>query len=105
MNASLSLLAQAIAAVAALGLYFLPSILADRRKRHDVLTLALFNACLGWTVFGWLLALYWSLQPNPPNDIAGEVGQTRRVVRMRAFSAALLQRVQKRANERERSGK
>jgi hypothetical protein len=36
---------QAIAAVLALALYFLPAVLADRRKRHDVLTLALFNAC------------------------------------------------------------
>lgn len=93
---------QAIAAVLALALYFLPSILADRRKRHDVLTLALFNACLGWTVFGWLLALYWSLQPNPPKNVAGEVVETRKIVRMRAFSSALLVRVQRRSAARER---
>jgi Superinfection immunity protein len=96
---------QAIAAVFALALYFLPSILADRRKRHDVLTLALFNACLGWTGFGWLLALYWSLQPNPPKNVAGEVAETRKIVRMRAFSSALLVRVQKRATARERGEK
>ena len=47
---------QAVAAFIALGLYFLPAILADRRKRHDLLTLALFNACLGWTGFGWFAA-------------------------------------------------
>jgi hypothetical protein len=87
-----SVIVQAIAAVLALVLYFLPAILADRRKRHDVLTLALFNACLGWTVFGWLLALYWSLQPNPPKNIAGEIVQTRKIVRMRAFSSALMAR-------------
>ncbi|MFM0204543.1 superinfection immunity protein [Paraburkholderia fungorum] len=96
---------QAIAAVFALALYFLPSILADRRKRHDVLTLALFNACLGWTGFGWLLALYWSLQPNPPKNVAGEVVETRKIVRMRAFSSALLVRVQRRATARERGEK
>lgn len=96
---------QAIAAVFALALYFLPSILADRRKRYDVLTLALFNACLGWTVFGWLLALYWSLQPNPPRNVAGEVEETRKIARMRAFSAALLVRVQKRTTARDRGGK
>ncbi|PRY08814.1 superinfection immunity protein [Paraburkholderia sp. BL25I1N1] len=96
---------QAIAAVLALALYFLPAVVADRRKRHDVLTLALFNACLGWTVFGWLLALYWSLQPNPPKNIAGEVVETRKLVSMRAFSSALLVRVQRRASERDRSGK
>ncbi|MFL9983587.1 superinfection immunity protein [Paraburkholderia sediminicola] len=93
---------QAIAAGLALALYFLPSILADRRKRHDVLTLALFNACLGWTGFGWLLALYWSLQPNPPKNVAGEVAETRKIVRMRAFSSALLVRVQRRATARDR---
>jgi hypothetical protein len=93
---------QIIAAVLALALYFLPAILADRRKRHDVLTLALFNACLGWTVFGWLLALYWSLQPNPPKNVAGEVVQTRKIVGMRAFSSALMARVQKRASARDR---
>lgn len=91
----------AITAVVALALYFLPAILADRRKRNDVLTLALFNACLGWTVFGWLLALYWSLQPNPPKDLAGEVAQTRKIIRMRAFSSALMLRVQKRASSRD----
>ncbi|HEY4299168.1 MAG TPA: superinfection immunity protein [Paraburkholderia sp.] len=100
-----NLIIQAIAAVFALALYFLPAILADRRKRHDVLTLALFNACLGWTGFGWLLALYWSLQPNPPKNIAGEVVQKRKIISMRAFSSALMQRVQKRTSSRERSDK
>lgn len=97
-------LVQAVAAVVALGVYFLPAILADRRKRHDLLTLALFNACLGWTGFGWLGALYWALQPNPPKNVAEEVVQTRRVVRMRNFSAALVQRVQSRAM-RNKSGR
>ena len=97
-----NIVVQAVAAVLALALYFLPSILADRRKRHDVLTLALFNACLGWTGFGWLLAIYWSLQPNPPKNVAGEVVETRKIVRMRAFSSALLVRVQRRAAGRDR---
>ncbi|WP_429301111.1 superinfection immunity protein [Paraburkholderia sp. GAS199] len=96
-----NIVVQAVAAVIALGLYFLPSILADRRKRHDLLTIALFNACIGWTGFGWLLALYWALQPNPPKNIAGEVVETRKLVRMRAFSSALLVRVQRRAASRD----
>lgn len=91
---------QIIAVMIALALYFLPAILADRRKRVDVLTLALFNACLGWTVLGWLLALYWSLQPNPPENLAGDVEEKRKVVRMRAFSSALLLRVQRRSTTR-----
>jgi hypothetical protein len=96
-----NMLVQIIAAGFALALYFLPAVLADRRKRHDALTLALFNACLGWTVLGWLLALYWSLQPNPPKNLAGEVLQTRKTMRMRAFSSALMLRVHKRASVRD----
>jgi hypothetical protein len=97
-----NVIVQVVGAVVALALYFLPAILADRRKRHDLLTLALFNACVGWTGFGWLLALYWSLQPNPPKNVAGEVVQTRKLVGMRAFSSALMLRVQKRASARNR---
>lgn len=93
-----SIVVQAAAAIVALGLYFLPAIIADRRKRHDLLTLALFNACLGWTGFGWLGALYWALQPNPPKNVEAEVEQTRRVVRMRTFSTMLIQRVQTRSS-------
>jgi len=93
-----STVVQAVAAVVALGVYFLPAILADRRKRHDLLTLALFNACLGWTGFGWLAALYWALQPNPPKNVATEVAETRRIVRMKTFSTMLIQRVQNRTN-------
>ncbi|WOD15679.1 superinfection immunity protein [Paraburkholderia kirstenboschensis] len=94
---------QIIAVIFALALYFLPAILADRRKRVDVLTLALFNACVGWTVLGWLFALYWSLQPNPPKNLAGDVVEKRKLVRMRAFSSALLLRVQQRSTTRDGS--
>ncbi|HEY3598807.1 MAG TPA: superinfection immunity protein [Paraburkholderia sp.] len=92
---------QGVAAIVALGLYFLPSILADRRKRHDLLTIALFNACVGWTVFGWLLALYWALQPNPPKNVAGEIAQSRRLGGMRTFSKKLAERVQLRSSGKE----
>jgi len=103
-----SLVVQIVAAAVALALYFLPSILADRRKRHDLLVIALFNACLGWTVFGWLLALYWALQPNPPKNVAREVVEKRRNVVLRVFSTQLIARVQARAartSTRDRSTK
>jgi hypothetical protein len=92
-----NIVVQVIAAAVALALYFLPSILADRRKRHDLLIIALFNACLGWTVFGWLLALFWALQPNPPANVAGEVVANRRNVVLRVFSTQLVARVRARA--------
>jgi hypothetical protein len=88
---------QAAEVAGALALYFLPSIIADRRKRYDVLTIALFNACLGWTVFGWLVALYWSFQANPPPDVARDIATKRRLISMSTFSKALVHRVQRRA--------
>ena len=87
---------QIIGAAFALALYFLPAIIADRRKRHDLLTIALFNACLGWTVLGWLLVLYWALQPNPPKSLASDVVATRKTLSLRAFSSALMVRVRRR---------
>ena len=97
-----------VAVIVALAVYFLPSIIADRRKRYDLLTIALFNAVIGWTVFGWLLALYWALQPNPPKNVAGEIVKSRKVVRMRTFSTMLAERVRLRSSRndaRERSPK
>lgn len=87
---------QIVEAVFALAIYFLPAIIADHRKRSDVLTLALFNACMGWTVVGWLLALYWAHLPNPPASLAGEVTAKRRLLRMAAFSSALAARANQR---------
>lgn len=103
-----NLVIQGVAAIAALGVYFLPSIIADRRKRYDLLTIALFNAVVGWTVFGWLLALYWALQPNPPKNVAGEIVKSRKIVSMRKFSTMLADRVRLRSSRtkaRERSSK
>lgn len=87
--------------VAALGLYFLPAIVADRRKRHDLLTLALFNACLGWTVVGWLIAIRWAFVPNPPPDLEHDVVVKRNLLGMRKFSKALVTRIQQRAAKRD----
>lgn len=91
--------------VAAIALYFLPALIADRRRRHDLLTIALFNAVLGWTGFGWLLALYWSLQPNPPKDLGKETRDRQRLLGMGGFSRLLSDRLAARAAraaERER---
>lgn len=81
---------------ATLALYFLPALIADRRGRRDLLTIALFNAVLGWTVLGWLLALSWALQINPPNDLAAGINERRRHLRMLSFSRHLLNHVHER---------
>ncbi|KVE32502.1 superinfection immunity protein [Burkholderia sp. TSV86] len=97
-----SILVQIAGSAAAAALYFLPAIVADRRRRHDKLTIALFNALLGWTIIGWLLTLTWAMQPNPPGDIASEVRLKRRALSMKAFSTGLVERVQRRIATQQR---
>ncbi|KQR78972.1 hypothetical protein ASG35_09155 [Burkholderia sp. Leaf177] len=62
-------LVQALIAVVAMVVYFTPSIVADRRGRRNVLLLALMNALLGWTIVGWLSALYWALHRDSPKKV------------------------------------
>ncbi|HDR8858130.1 TPA: superinfection immunity protein [Burkholderia territorii] len=89
-------LIQIAGSVAAIALYFLPAVVADRRARHDKLTIAMFNALFGWTGIGWLMTLYWACQPNPQTDVAQTILAKRRGISMRTFSAGLVERVQRR---------
>ena len=93
-------LAVAAALAAAVAIYFLPALIADRRHRTDLLTVALFNAVLGWTVVGWVLALYWAVQRNPPRDLAARIRERRRYSRMLGFSQQLKRRVEAREARR-----
>lgn len=91
--------------VAAVAIYFLPALLADWRKRDDVLIVALFNAVLGWTVIGWLLALFWSFQANAPRDLGMQTKDRERRVGMALFSRRLTEHAaerEARAADRER---
>ncbi|MBR8315120.1 superinfection immunity protein [Burkholderia dolosa] len=89
-------LIQVVGSIAAIALYFLPAIVADRRGRHDKLTIAMFNALFGWTVIGWLMTLYWACQSNPQTDVAQTILAKRRGIMMRTFSTGLVERVQRR---------
>jgi hypothetical protein len=91
--------------VLAVVLYFLPALIADRRRRHDLLIIALFNAVIGWTVLGWLLALYWSVQPNPPKDLAKKTKDRERRLGMGSFSRMLTDRIAARASRGSRNRK
>ncbi|RQH02757.1 superinfection immunity protein [Paraburkholderia dinghuensis] len=82
--------------VAAVALYFLPALLADRRKRDDLLVIALFNAVLGWTGIGWMLALFWALQPNPPEDLGAQTKERERRLGMGVFSGLLSRHIEAR---------
>lgn len=49
----------------AVGLYFLPTIIAAARRLPDVIQVALLNFFLGWSVIGWIIALIWAAKPMP----------------------------------------
>jgi hypothetical protein len=88
---------EVVVLVVAVALYFLPALVADRRRRHDLLIIAMVNAVLGWTVVGWLLALYWAFQPNPPVDLVKQTKDRERRLGMGLFSRKLSDRIAARA--------
>jgi hypothetical protein len=64
-----------------LALYFLPSIIAFRRECRSDGAIFVFNLVLGWTVFGWLLALAWALGGR----IRGSIWPTELVMQVRVI--------------------
>lgn len=40
-------------------LYFLPMIVAVRRRHHAKVGIITLNVLLGWTFWGWVIALVW----------------------------------------------
>lgn len=40
--------------------YFIPSIAA--RKKTDFRSIFFLNIFLGWTIIGWIIALFWALK-------------------------------------------
>ena len=46
-------------------LYLLPTFLALARGHPNSFLLAIVNLSLGWTVIGWVGALFWSLTKQP----------------------------------------
>jgi|SRR5471032_1659160 hypothetical protein len=88
---------EGVAATAAVALYFLPAILADRRGKRNVLLLALLNALFGWTVVCWIAALYWALHPDSQSRIVRIVRATRRA-QAQATVAAIVDRARRRAD-------
>jgi len=45
-------------------LYFLPTIIAFVRERHDKLAIFLLNFFLGWSVIGWIISLVWACKSD-----------------------------------------
>jgi hypothetical protein len=44
--------------------YFIPSIVAVMRKHNNRNPIIVLNFFLGWTFFGWVIALVWALTDN-----------------------------------------
>ena len=42
-------------------IYFLPTIVAERKKKTNLNSIFVVNFFLGWTLLGWVIALAWAL--------------------------------------------
>jgi Superinfection immunity protein len=62
----IALLAMIALILIALGLYWLPSIIGYCRRSPDVFTVVVTNALLGWTIVGWLVALFMATRSARP---------------------------------------
>lgn len=45
-------------------IYFMPIIIAYIRQHNNIFSIIILNIFLGWTFFGWLAALLWSLNSD-----------------------------------------
>lgn len=54
--------------VGALAIYFIPTIIARRRKHPSRNSILIVNIFLGWTFLGWVGALAWSFSGAKPNE-------------------------------------
>ncbi|MBQ8476656.1 superinfection immunity protein [bacterium] len=48
----------------AFAIYFVPVIVAHIRRHKNIAAIIVLNVFLGWTFFGWLAALLWSLNSD-----------------------------------------
>ena len=49
-----------IIGILAIAIYFLPTIIAHEKSKKQENAIAVFNIFLGWTFFGWVVALVWA---------------------------------------------
>jgi hypothetical protein len=45
-------------------LYFLPTVIARRRRHKNAVAIEALNWFLGWSGIAWIIALIWSLTDN-----------------------------------------
>jgi hypothetical protein len=45
-------------------IYFLPALIAYRRRHRQFVPLTLLNLLFGWTGLGWVIVFMWSWSPD-----------------------------------------
>ena len=70
------------AALISIAGYFVPSIIAGARGHESTILIVLLNLFLGWTFFGWVIALIWSM--------TGKSGKASQVQETRAGEAKMV---------------
>lgn len=61
-----------ILSLIAFAIYFMPSIVAVARKKHNTGAIVVLNVFLGWTIVGWVCALVWAfVHDQGPSATAG----------------------------------
>ena len=48
----------------AVGFYFVPAIIAFKRRKKDRIAIGVLNLLLGWTFVGWVISLVWALKSD-----------------------------------------
>jgi len=58
--------------------YFLPTIVALSRKRHNRGAIFVLNLFLGWTFLGWVVSLVWAVSSDQPPVVREELPDSSR---------------------------
>ena len=51
-------------------LYFLPTLIARRKRHRNTVAIFALNLLAGWTALGWIVSIVWALT-KPPRVIVG----------------------------------
>lgn len=64
--------------VASLAVYFLPTIISQKRHHRESVPIFFLNLLLGWSFVGWVAAFVWSLTSNVKPPVSLEERASRR---------------------------
>lgn len=64
-RSTLALALRLAAQLAIILVYLVPTIIAQRYQYPKQPAILMLNVALGWTIVGWVIALFWALSANP----------------------------------------